>query len=77
MKYYSDVTNEFYGSEKQCKEAEEKALADRAKKEQKRKLIEAEKKARLDEINETYEKYITLVKDYIKNYGSITLDMNI
>lgn len=42
-------------------------------KEKAEKELEAKKEKRLKEIEETYEKYITLRNSYVEDYGSISL----
>ena len=77
MRYYSDVTQEFYETEKACLKAEQDhTVAARKKEEEERKKSE-ERKARAQEVedarkalNETRKKYDKLLADFCKDYGS-------
>ena len=70
MKYMSEITKEFYNSEKECLEAEkifqekqEKAIIEKKKK-------DAERSARAKEVEDAYIAYKKLLNQFIKDYGS-------
>lgn len=84
MRYFSDLTNQFYDTEESCIAAEAKYhLELKAKEEEKLRVekekaalaaaIEAAKKEYLDFNNETVKarkKYESLISDYCKEYGT-------
>ena len=77
MKFYSELTKNFYESEDACKQAESKFNKELAEKEAKEKALKAERKQRAEEVNAAYtaikeaEKHYCELRDqFVKDYGS-------
>lgn len=77
MRYYSDLTKQFYESEKECVAAEEKAIqakkeaeAAAAKKSQERKARAEEIDASFKRLREAQKEYWDLISKFTKDYGS-------
>ena len=83
MKYYSEKTNKFYNSVKECIRAEEEFDIELAKTREAEKAAAAEEKALLEKVEaaeaeyenaakvsiEAMNKYVELQKEYNKKYG--------
>jgi len=76
MKYYSEITKNYYNTEKECVEAEQKIQQQRKEQEAKAKKLVEEKKGRANEVQEAYKalreaqkKYNELKNAFIKDYG--------
>lgn len=65
MKYYSEKTKKLYDSEEELNKAEI-ALNDRLLEEQKKKETRAK---RAQEVDDAYNKYVKLLKGFVKDYG--------
>ena len=77
MRYYSDVTQQFYETEKACLKAEQAHTAAARKKEEEERRKSEERKARAQEVenarqalDEARRKYDKLLADFCKDYGS-------
>ena len=77
MRYYSDITKEFYETEKACLKAEHAHTAAARKKEEEERRKSEERKARAQEVetarkalDEARRKYDKLLADFCKDYGS-------
>lgn len=77
MRYYSDVTQEFYETEKACLKAEQAHTAAARKKEEEERKKSEERKTRAREVedarkslDEARKKYDKLLADFCKDYGS-------
>lgn len=77
MKYYSEITREFFNSEKELNEAEAAHEKKVAEAKQKREAAEAARKERAKEVEEALKDlqnaqkhYIELRNKFIKDYGS-------
>lgn len=77
MKFYSEITKKFYSTVDECEAAEKEVEKQKKEEKAKKDKLSAERKARADEITEAlkkvYEdcnKYQSLVKDFVKDYGS-------
>ena len=77
VQYYSDITKEFYETEKACLKAEQAHTAAARKKEEEERKKSEERKARAQEVedarkalDETRKKYDKLLADFCKDYGS-------
>ena len=77
VQYYSDLTKEFYETEKACLKAEQAHTAAARKKEEEERKKSEERKARAQEVedarkalNEARKKYDKLLADFCKDYGS-------
>lgn len=77
MKFYSEKTNKYYDTEKEClsaeKDYEEKLAAEKAKKEE----LSNARKTRANEVEEAYKqaidaqnKYRKLLSSFCKDYGN-------
>ena len=63
--YWSDVVNEMFASEDECRMAEEEAAAERVRKQR----LADERDARQKEVDEAYAQADKLAKDFVKDYG--------
>lgn len=77
MKYYSDETKQFYGSEKECMEAERKFLREQEKKQAAEKKKQEERandakavEAARKEMIKAQNKYREAVENFVEKYGS-------
>ena len=77
VQYYSDITKEFYETEKACLKAEQAHTAAARKKEEEERKKSEERKARAQEVekariaaNEAATNYRKLLEDFCKDYGS-------
>ena len=77
MKYYSEITKEFYETEKACLRAEQAHTAAARKKEEEERRKSEERKARAQEVekaraalDEARKKYDKILADFCKDYGS-------
>lgn len=64
MKYYSDVTKQFYESEKECLEAEKARKKEQKEKEAKELQLSQERKAAAERVKEKHEAMIAAQKEY-------------
>lgn len=76
MKYYSEVTKMFYDTPEECKEQEEKVLAERKAKEEKEKALKAEREARAKEVEEAFDKAFDLLDKFSEDYRGYNLTIN-
>lgn len=77
MKYYSENLKRFYDTLDECKEADEKFLAEKKEKEERKLKLSEERKARAKEVEDAYKAvinaestYSELLSNFIKDYGS-------
>lgn len=77
MKYYSEVTKQFYNSEEECVKAEEVLLEEKRAIEAEKLKLANERKERAAEIEQARdeylaarEKYNTLVNNFCRDFGS-------
>lgn len=77
MKFYSETTKMFYPTFKECEAAEKEAEKQKKEEKAKKEKLSAERKARANEITEAlnkvkedYNAYRSLVKDFVRDYGS-------
>lgn len=70
IKYYSDITNEYYDDEPSLKKAETDFQIAKLEAERKEKADAAERKRRKDEVAKAWKHYELLVKQYERDYGS-------
>lgn len=85
MRYYSDITEKFYESEKDCKKAEDLFQKEKAEKEAKALQLSTARKEDAKKVEDAYQHYIDARKEYhnqlsefCKRYGSyhVTVDKN-
>ena len=73
MKFYSDITNKVYDTEKELLEAEEQ-VAINNKKDEEAKKIRAERAKEIEnaftELHNAQDKVDKLIEDFVKDYGS-------
>lgn len=76
MKYYSEITKQFYDDADSCTTAEETAKATIEKQEAEKKALAEQKAARAKEVTEAYKAareaqktYDTLRNEFVKDYG--------
>lgn len=76
MKFYSEITKQFYDDADACATAEDKAKAEIKARETKKKKLAETKKARAKEVSDAYQKireaqkeFDKLKSDFIKDYG--------
>lgn len=77
MKYYSELTKEFYDDEKACAEAENKIAIEQAKEKERKEQLASERKARAAEVEEARKamsvaqhNYRKLLEAFCRDYKS-------
>lgn len=83
MKFYSEMTKEFYSSPEECMAAEEELkVREEAKKreteefEQKKEARRKELEAAIKEAREAQERYQTLLQEYLRDYKTVRLTLD-
>ena len=77
MKYYSEITNRTYNTEKECIEAEQAIIKAREEKKAKEEKLSKERAERAKSVDEKRIAYVKALEDYreevqkfVKDYGS-------
>ena len=83
MKYYSEMTDKVYETQEECEKAEEALVAKKKAEEEKQLALKNEREARSKEVVEAFKKAReaeteaqTLLKDFVKDYGSFHISYN-
>lgn len=83
MKYYSEITNRTYNTEKECIEAEQAIIKAREEKKAKEERLSKERAERAKIVDEKRIAYVKALEDYreevqkfVKDYGSYHMSYN-
>lgn len=83
MKYFSDILNKVYNTEKECKEAEEQYLSKKKAEEEAKQKLTEKRKERAKEVEEAFKNvreaqkhYDELLKAFVKDYGSFHMSFS-
>lgn len=70
MKYFSEILNKNFNSEKECLAAEKEYTLAQMKANEEKEIKEKARKARAKEVEEAGQRYVDLLNAFIKDYGS-------